>query len=570
MVYGILYSDIPSYIFVLVVMLILAVYVWQYKKTAGAKPHVYGLVCKATWLLCIVLALYYREAALRVFWIYMSCFFLIMMPYIWYIFILEISQQKESSAMSWGAVGITVFNLLAVVSNPWHRLCWQEILVTDRGIVIYMGPLMVVVWISSYLICTLILLLSVRWIVIATGVRRKQALWISIANISLAIGGILEIFKTDTISAFLVSLLVSAVFVNWAFYRWHVYDILPFAKNAVVRNICDAVLVVDEVGNIVKINTAAERVLSGLPCLVGTNFEKLTTMWPALQQLDKSLNQQTLAVTRKFLGKTHYFQLRKTTLQKEGQVRGMVILIKEITLQKQRQEKILEHQKAVAILTERDRISRKVQNSQGKFLHDVKKQVQGIKLLVEKGQLAESCEQLKNLSDMADDAFADVREVISSLKVSAENWNFFKNLEEWLYGFQKSTGIVVTYAKLEVNREQWILPAAEVQLLWIIQEALSIITKQLKVIHLGMTFINSSRWLNVTTIAECGDFGLEARASHFDKFGLYIIEERAKEIGGSCTLRAAQTQKVIFNVRIPLAKAQGEIPSMLLADTDFC
>jgi signal transduction histidine kinase len=559
-----LYSDIPSYVFVLVVMLILAVYVWQYKKTAGAKPHVYGLVCKATWILCIVLALYYRETAVKVFWIYMSALFSIMMPYIWYIFILEISQQKESRVMRWGATGITVFNLLVVASNPWHWLCWQEILVTDSGIVIYGGPLMAVVWISSYLICTLILLLSVRWILATAGVRRKQALWISIANISLALGGILEILKTNSISAFLLSLLVSAVFVSWAFCRWHVYDILPFAKNAVICNIRDALLVVDEVGNIVKINAAAESVLSGLPCFVGTNFEKLTTMWPALQQLDKSLEQQTLDVTREYLGKTHYFQLRKTTLQKEGQVQGMVILLKDITMQKQKQDKILEHQKAVAILTERDRISRKVQDSQGKFLHYVKQRVQEIELLVRKGQLAEGSEQLKKLSDMADAAFTDIREVISSLKVSAESWDFFKTLEEWLDGFQKTAGIAFTYVKPEVDRNNWILPAAEVQLLRIIQEALSMFIKKPKVNQLDVVFSNSSRWLDVAIVAKREGFGMKDKASYFDKFGWHIIQERAKDIGGNCTLRVTKKQQAIFKVRIPLVKDQGDVSELSL------
>lgn len=416
-----LYPDTPLSLFILIVMLMLAIYVWQFKKTAGAKPHVYGLLCKAAWILCTVLVFYYQEASKKTFWAYMSCFFSIMIPYIWYIFILEISQQKESKAIGWGAAGITVFNLLAVISNPWHQLCWQEIFFIDGGMVIYGKLLMSLIRFNCCLLSALVLQLSVRWVLITAGVRRRQALWVTIANVSVIVGGILEILKTSAISPLRLSLLVSAVFISWAFFRWHVYDVLPFAQNAIVNNMREALLVIDEGGDIVKINATVGKMLSGLPCVVGTSFEKMTAMWPALQQLEKRLAQHTLEVTRESLGETRYFQLQKISLRKDEHDRGMAIFFKDITLQKQKQDEMLERQKAVVVLAERDRISRKVQDGQGKFLIYVKKQVQDIESMVRKGQLAEGYEQLKILSDMADTAFTDVREVIRSLKVSVES-----------------------------------------------------------------------------------------------------------------------------------------------------
>ncbi len=186
----------------------------------------------------------------------------------------------------------------------------------------------------------------------------------------------------------------------------------------------------------------------------------------------------------------------------------------------------------------------------------MKNHTQAARLLLQKGRAEEADRQLTRLADAADEAFADVRESITSLKTASGEWDFFKNLAVWLSRFEKSSGIATGYSGPESRPAKWIASAAEVQLLRIVQEVLVNTRKHSGAGRAEVAISTGDERLTVT-IADNGQ-GFDSEQSKKGGFGLRIIGERAAEIGGSLEIRSATGQGTTVTVGVPLLKAPGK------------
>ena len=212
----------------------------------------------------------------------------------------------------------------------------------------------------------------------------------------------------------------------------------------------------------------------------------------------------------------------------------------------------LEQQKALSILTERNRLARELHDAQGQFPGYVKTLTQAIRLLLKNKRVEDADRQLERLIHTADIAFTDVRESITSLKSTTENWNFFHNLQTWLNHFEKSSAITTIYTGPKARPPKWIAPKAEVQLLRIVQEVLINARKHSGAHRVEVAFSVGDDRLTVT-IADNG-IGFDAKNRHENSasFGLGIIKERAEEIGATCKICSEPDQGTVVTVKIPL------------------
>jgi len=555
-----LIGDIWFYLFVVGVLISMATYVWQFRKIPGAKPQVYGQTCKAAWLLCLVMLSVSPELSDKVLWIKLQQMVSVLSPYFWLQFILEVSGQsnKMPSRVRYVFLAIIGAIWMGNITNYWHELFWRETWLDGHTIRIVTGQANRIVEINSYLLCALAVFFSVRWVYITTGLRRRQAWWFTISGLVSVGGTILD--YVPVVRGFYPlawGFLLAGVLITWGFYRWHVYNVLSLAQQAAVQNMFDGLLVVDEYGHIADMNPAAKTIFAGLPALVGGKFEELAAAWPTLAMIGNSPGTETREAVLEVSGERRWYWLNVTSLQSRGHLLGKVIVLKDITRQKQDQEKMLEQQKAMSVLTERNRLSRELHDSQGQFPGYVKAHTQAIRLLVQKGRIEDADRQMERLINAANTAFADVRESISGLKTTGEKWDFFHRLRTWLNQFQQTSSILTSYSGPESRPPEWILPEAEVQLLRIIQEALVNARKHSSASRAEVIFSLGDGRLKVT-IADNGRGFDEEKQNNPASFGLGIIRERAEEIGGCCKIRSVTDQGTVVTVELPLKQMSGE------------
>lgn len=552
-------DNIWFYMVTIAVLEALAIYAWQFRKMPGAVTQVIMLASKGVLLLSLVLVGISTELPAKLFWVKLQQITVGLILYLWFVFVLQVSQQEKiiPPVVKYSIFGSMACLWLAMLSN-WHGLHWQDVWLDDRTIKAVVGPVDRAVMIYGYLLCILNTVLNVRWVLITAGLRRKQALWFTIAGLTSVAGHILwRLSGIHFIEPLPWAFLLSSAIVVWLYYQWRFYSILPLAQDVAARHMIDGLLVIDEQDCIVDMNPAARQMLNGLPVAAGGQLQASAAAWPALAEVDGRHGVKTVEAVREYPEGNCYYQLSRIPLQTApDRFLGRIILLKDITRQKQDQAKMVEQEKALSVLTERERLGRELHDVQGQFPGCVKIQTQTIKILLQNGRLTEAMAQLESLSQAADASFLDVRESITGLKIAAKGWDFFEKLPEWLSQFQKMSGIATDYVGLQAMPARWILPVAEVHLLRIVQEILSNTRKHAGASNVTVTFTFAADRLVVTV--EDDGCGFDSKNIQTDpaKFGLNIIRERAAEIGGICTVRSVPKQGTMVTVEIPLQKGQ--------------
>jgi nitrate/nitrite-specific signal transduction histidine kinase len=208
--------------------------------------------------------------------------------------------------------------------------------------------------------------------------------------------------------------------------------------------------------------------------------------------------------------------------------------------------------KALAITEERERIAREMHDSLAQVLGYVNTKAQAAKVLLATDQVEKASAQLEQMASASRAAYADVREGILSLRTSLEpERSLVDTLREYLTVWQEQSGV---QAELNVSgmNEASLSDLAEVQLLRIVQEALTNVRKHASATHVQVTMERSGRDV-VTMIADNGQgFAPEDRGSRgIPQFGMSTMRERAESLGGSFGISSSLDEGTTVRVVLP-------------------
>jgi diguanylate cyclase (GGDEF)-like protein/PAS domain S-box-containing protein len=116
--------------------------------------------------------------------------------------------------------------------------------------------------------------------------RRRQAVTILLASIFPLVGGILYVANPALvrgIDLIPVSFLVTGLVFLAGIGLFRVFDLIPVARDAVVEQMSDAVLVADAAGRIVDANPTAVQWFGTAAPLVGRRISEVLAPWPELR-----------------------------------------------------------------------------------------------------------------------------------------------------------------------------------------------------------------------------------------------------------------------------------------------
>lgn len=549
-------DQIPFYLFVITVLLSLAAFTWQFRKAPGAKPQIYGLVCKGAWLLSMVLASVNTGLEDKMLWIKLHHMASILSPYLWFELIVQISEQdkKMPAVVRYGFWGVLGCLWLAILSNSWHGLFLREVWLDGQTVKGIIGPVLIAAKVISYLFCAITLVLSVRWVLITVGLRRRQALWFTLSGLFSLFGAILYYVPAAQVITPLPSgFLLSGLFITWVFYRWQAYNILPLAQEAVVRNMIDGLLVVDEHGYIADMNPAAKTIFAELPAVVGGKFEELAAVWPAVAQACGNPGLESMEAVLEYPAGSRCYQLNATSLQTGGHWLGKVIVLKDITEQKRDQAKMVEQQKALSIMRERERLGRELHDGHGQLWSYINMQVEATRSLLDKKDLTQADLLLEKLAGVTREMHVDIREAITGLQIAATiEQGVWQSLAEYLQWFEQNYGIGTELMISNEFTAGLLLPTTEVQLLRIIQEALTNIRKHAGAHQIKVIIRINGSLADIRVEDDGRGFDLAVTAEKKGSFGLKIMQERAAEIGAQLQIQSEPGAGTKVMLQVPL------------------
>lgn len=211
----------------------------------------------------------------------------------------------------------------------------------------------------------------------------------------------------------------------------------------------------------------------------------------------------------------------------------------------------------LAITEERERIAREMHDSLAQVLGYVITKAQAVQELLKRDQPDKAAAQVGQLSDAARAAYADVREGILALRTSVgSNRDFAEALGEFLDRWKEQSGVsAVLVLQPPSDHLFGLSPLAELQLLRIIQEALSNVRKHADARHAEVRITDQGECIEAIVMDDGRGFdpASTSRDGHDQQphFGLATMRERAESVGGTLELLSAPGGGTRVVVRLP-------------------
>lgn len=563
-------DNIIMYLFIAAIFEALAVYLMQFRKIPGAMLLVGCQICKGIWISAKVFCSMNPDLLTKLFWMRFTEGMPLLLTYFWFEFILQVSQQrgKVLTAVQY-FIRILVVGLLFIIGlDNWLGWYWEAITVDGQVLKFDFGPGARVNMIVCYLLNLLSLGLSIRWIYSTNGLRKKQAIVLSVTPLFNLMGNVLGYtLDVQAVEAQVLGLLLSALYVTWTFYWWRIYSILPLAQEAVTRNMTDGLMVIDKKGYIVDMNPAAKTIFTGIAVTIDDHFDDVVAAWPVLSGISYNPNLEDFEANRDVDNQSYIYQIRTLLFKNpQGHYLGKTIIIKDITEQKRNQAKLVDQQKALSIIGERERLGRELHDGHGQLWSYINMQVEAARSFLDKKDVVQADVLLEKLAGVTQDVHVDLRESITGLQLTATQEEVWQTLEEYLQWFRQNYGIDTQLIRSKEFTDGLLSPTTEVQILRIIQETLTNIRKSAKARHVKIIVRVNGAYGEIWVEDDgCGfdvAMGMEKKGS----FGLKIMQERAAEIGGQLHIHSTPGAGTKVQLQVPLDFSKNIKSELLYKD----
>lgn len=209
----------------------------------------------------------------------------------------------------------------------------------------------------------------------------------------------------------------------------------------------------------------------------------------------------------------------------------------------------------MVIVQERERISREIHDGLAQALALLNLRVGMAQSLLAAGQTEQVRKELDEAAHVIDTANRDVREAITALRMTApKGVDFVPMLREFVLDFGVRNGIQTEFTAIDGTSTVMLAPLVEVQLMRIIQEALTNVRKHARAQHAWVTLDKQGQRLRVTIQDDGQGFDMDAVLSGQNRksFGMTTMHERAEAIGGSLDIGTLLGAGTRVSVVVPM------------------
>ena len=335
---------LAPYVFSLLLSLGIFFYTWRHRHVRGARPYAWFVFGQTLTIFGFIFELISPTLEIKVFWDklqWLTLSYLTILPFL--IFTIRYSEYKlRYPEFLWGSVLVllSVFTAL-LLTDPIHHLLYPNPhlsadfpfpeLEYDFTYVVYLYALLYVYGANLYGISLLIkravqshnLYRSQYLIMIAGFLIPLLLSFFSLAEIRVA--------PQRDISPF--ALAIGNLIVAWGLFRYGLFDIAPIAREHIVENMSDPVLVLDPLNRIVDINKAA-LTLMGKPAseIIGRSSTVAFAKWPFVVELLNDPAEQRREVSTVGTGRTLYFDISISHIfDRSSELIGRIVVARDIT-----------------------------------------------------------------------------------------------------------------------------------------------------------------------------------------------------------------------------------------------
>jgi signal transduction histidine kinase len=212
----------------------------------------------------------------------------------------------------------------------------------------------------------------------------------------------------------------------------------------------------------------------------------------------------------------------------------------------------------LAVLEERDRLAREMHDGLAQVLGYLSLKAASAQELLAAQQSEGLRAELRQMEKAAQEAYVDVREAILGLRSSVVlGGGLVRTLTEYLHKFTSQSGIKAELTTSPDGNPQ-LPPATEVQLIRIIQEALTNVRKHARAKRVWVRLEIKVPRAKIEVEDDGQGFDLpEVLRQEGHHFGLHTMKERAESVGGQLHIDTKPGQGTKVRINLPIGGKEG-------------
>ena len=537
-----LWLTVPGLLFYAV----MGLYAWRRRHMPAALPFALFCLFAGLWTLghsFELMAPVTTTAAASSAWLFWALFQLVwQLPAVTTVFCFVVQYAGHGHWLTRRVVGLLVLPslvfVLLLLTNDQHNLMWQ-LPAAPRNADLQPGPAAWLFNVFSFSVAVLNVWILGR-LILRSPIDRWPAAFILVNFLLMRVAHVADFTSLNPfapLSATVLSFIPAAAVFALALFRFRIFDPIRLARQAVLDQMADGIIVLDTGQRVADMNRAAELMLGasldrsrGRPAadLLPAGVDLGQPRDPKARPVDFTISSDDSA--------RHTIAQVSPLYDGRGRLHGRLLLLRDVTEQRRAEAQLLAQQRALATLQERERLARELHDSAGQVLAYVSLQAQAIRQSVRDGNTAVADAQLAQLATAAQGAHVDVRESILSLKaVAAEDQPFAAALTRYLdtYAARYDLPIKLTVAD---GLDNPFAPEASAQVLRVVQEALTNARKHGQAHHVGVTVGRANGSARVV-ITDDGQ-GFDPGAVGDGHYGLAIMHERMAQVGGRLAIES--------------------------------
>jgi PAS domain S-box-containing protein len=543
----------PS-IFTALVLIVLSLFAWRRRSVPGAAPFTIALLFAAVWSAGSVMELSALDLAGKIFWVKFQAAWQLPTVSAITCFILEYTWPgRWLTKRALALLSISVLLGMALIfTDSLHHWIWRGF--SFDGTInpqINTGGWLLTAYGYGF---TIVNLIALTWLALHSPQHRWPAALIVISQLAIRALYLLE--KTLVIQSVLpldiLGIGFGCLIYALALFSFRLFDPVAMARQTLMEQLSDGMLVVDRQGRVASLNPAAERVFA-LPArqAPGRPVKELLPAYP--EGLQPVPGGSEIEFSLETGGEMGYYRLVISRLNDwRGQEAGRLLLLHDVSDQKRAQAQLLEQQRALAMLHEREQLARELHDNLSQTLGFTGIQLEAAYKTILDGQVSTGLAQLNRLVSIVREAYTDLRENILNLHTAPVSQQpFFSALRRYLEGFTDNYAIQTRLDVDERLGEQPFPQDVRMQVFRILQEALSNARKHARARCVQVSFTQEDRSVCMTIQDDGAGFDptLAAAEGHF---GLKFMRERAAELGGRLEVESAVGEGTRVMVVVPI------------------
>ncbi len=206
-----------------------------------------------------------------------------------------------------------------------------------------------------------------------------------------------------------------------------------------------------------------------------------------------------------------------------------------------------------AVVEERVRIARELHDGLAQVLGYINTQTLAVRRLLAAGDLGAAQKQLASMERAAQRVYSDIREAIVGLRTATvRSAGIAPSLADYVAEFAAMSGIAARMDADPRTADVVLEPSTEIQLVRIVQEALSNVRKHARAEHALVRLRMGDGRLLVDVEDDGRGFDADAPLpTGWPRFGLQTMRERAAAVGGRLELDSRLGRGTVLRVSVP-------------------